>query len=64
VARRCSSRQFNLRRLYANNFSKTPKGNEGEKGPSNDGLDELQVLDAPQILEEFMDLPIDPRAKR
>jgi hypothetical protein len=41
------------------------KLNEGEKGPSTDGLDELQVLDAPQILEEFMDVPIfDPRAKR
>jgi hypothetical protein len=41
------------------------KLNEGEKGPSSDGLDELQVLDAPQILEEFMDLPVfDPRAKR
>jgi hypothetical protein len=40
------------------------KLNEGEKGTSTDGLDELQVLDAPQILEEFMDLPIDPRAKR
>jgi len=33
------------------------KLSEGEKGPSTDGLDELQVLDAPQILEEFMDLP-------
>jgi hypothetical protein len=41
------------------------KLNEGEKGPSSDGLDELQVLDAPQILEEFMDVPVfDPRAKR
>jgi hypothetical protein len=40
------------------------KLNEGEKSSSSDGLEELQVLDAPQILEEFMDLPIDPRAKR
>jgi hypothetical protein len=32
------------------------KLNEGETGPS-DSVEELQVLDAPQILEEFMDLP-------
>ena len=41
------------------------KLNEGENGPSADGLEELRVLDAPQILEEFMDLPVvEPRAKR
>lgn len=40
------------------------KLSEGEGG-SSDGIDELKVLDAPQILEEFMDLPVfDPRAKR
>jgi len=32
------------------------KLSDGETGPS-DGVEELQVLSAPQILEEFMDLP-------
>ncbi len=36
------------------------KLSEGET-PSDQ--EELQVLNAPQILEEFMDLPNDPRAK-
>lgn len=33
-------------------------------GETTNGEEELQVLNAPQILEEFMDLPNDPRHKR
>ncbi len=36
------------------------KLNDGE---TTGDQEELQVLNAPQILEEFMDLPNDPRAK-
>jgi len=33
------------------------------EGETSSDQEELQVLNAPQILEEFMDLPNDPRAK-
>jgi hypothetical protein len=36
------------------------KLSDGENGASSDGVEELKVLDAPQILEEFMDLPVLP----
>ncbi len=36
------------------------KLSEGENGSSSDGIEDLKVLDAPQILEEFMDLPVLP----
>lgn len=37
------------------------KNSEGETPAEQE---ELQVLNAPQILEEFMDLPNDPHPKR